>query len=437
MIFFFKIISMSLVNKTKKKDSTKKTVKNNLSNIHLDFSKYTYLKMLKIVNLKYYHDVTKNIKNYVCPIIKPKITNKEFLDPYFLFKSSSHSPKKFNWMSNNNLAKMISRHRELFRFIEDNNLYIHLLVYEDFSHVKLSKKNINILNIGYTGRYNILKRNVQILKNFQQNTIKVLGSLQIMRWGNRRKFGPRTSIFDNDNNINILCKGVTPSDILYIQKKFSCKFDYIHTFNPCRYQLTKEDYFYFCQKTLIANFILVMNLQELGGSATISNIPVTEINNSELITFISWGLLFYSNVKLFYSNFMNKSFNIQFENFKGITDSQKLELNSILSKMKLSILENSAQSLSFPEEQALRQKFKPFSFPNKIEIDFRVIPLINNFKSFVRKHFNNYHQFINNYNHSYDNLNYRIQTKMLKMVQMDQFNLFTNWFTHKFNIPEN
>ena len=435
---------MSLVSKTnRKKDLTKRSVKNNifeknnLSSLQSEFSKYTYLKMLKVVNLNYYHGVKENIKSYFCPLIKAKITNKEFLDPYFLFKSSCHSPQKFNWMSNNNLAKMILRHNVLFRFIDDNGFYIHLGVYEDFSHVKLLKKDINILNIGFIGRYNIPQRNVQFLKNFEKNTIKVLGSLQIMRWGNRRKFGPRTSFLDNDNNINILCKGVTPSDILYIQKKFSCKFDYIHTFNPCRYQLIKEDYFYFCQKTLIANFILVMNLQEFGGTATISRIPVSEINNSELITFLSWGLQFYSNVKLFYSNFMNKSFNIQFENFKGITNSQNSELNSILNKMKLSILENSSQSLSFPEEQALRRKFKPFSFPNKIEIDSRIIPLINNFKGFVRTHFNNYYQFINDYNHCYDNLNYGLQTKMLKMVQMEQFNLFTNWFTHKFNIREN
>ena len=134
---------------------------------------------------------------------------------------------------------------------------------------------------------------------------------------------------------------------------------------------------------------------------------------------------------------MNKSFNIQFENFKGITDSQELELNSILNKMKVSILENSSQSLSFPEEQALKRKFKPFSFPNRIEINSRVIYLINNFKVFVRKHFNNYHQFINDYNHFYDSLNHSLQTKMLKMVQVEQFNLFTNWFTYKFNIPSN
>ena len=51
-------------------------------------------------------------------------------------------------MSNNNLAKMILRHNVLFRFIDDNGFYIHLGVYEDFSHVKLLKKDINILNIG-------------------------------------------------------------------------------------------------------------------------------------------------------------------------------------------------------------------------------------------------------------------------------------------------
>ena len=39
--------------------------------------------------------------------------------------------------------------------------------------------------------------------------------------------------------------------------------------------------------------------------------------------------------------------------------------------------------------------FKPFSCPNKKETDFGVIPIINNFKNFVRAHFNNYHQFIN------------------------------------------
>ena len=45
-------------------------------------------------------------------------------------------------------------------------------------------------------------------------------------------------------------------------------------------------------------------------------------------------------------------------------------------------------------------------------MQIRIGPLINNFKAFVRKHFNNYHQFINDYNQFYDSLNQNYLKKL-------------------------